>query len=131
MNKELKSELIKYRVQRADETIKEVESHLSNNFLHTAVNRIYYGIFYVVSALALQYDFRTKNHGQLMGWFNREFIKAKKIDKKYSTIYRWAFNNRQAGDYDDFVIFSKDEVKIQFQEMMEFIQHVKKMLGIN
>ncbi len=40
MNKELKFEIIKYRIQRADETVEEAASHLSNNFLHTAVNRI-------------------------------------------------------------------------------------------
>ena len=129
MNSDIKTEMIKYRVQRADETIHEVESHLSNNFLHTAVNRIYYGIFYIVSALALEYDFKTKNHGQLMGWFNREFIKTKKLDKKYSSIYRWAFSNRQTGDYDDFVTFIKDEVENQFQEMKEFISRIKRMLN--
>lgn len=114
MDETIKSEMINYRVQRADETITEVRSHISNGYLHTAVNRIYYCVFYIVSALALKYNFQTKNHGQLLGWFNREFIKTKIIPKKFSKIYRWAFNNRQSGDYDDFVTFTKDEVEIQF-----------------
>lgn len=83
MNEAIKIEMIRYRVQRATETIDEVSSHILNNYLHTAANRIYYGIFYIVSALALKFDFQTKNHGQLMGWFNREFIKTKKFIKNF------------------------------------------------
>jgi len=130
MNETIKSEMIKYRVQRADETIEEVNSHILNSYLHTAVNRIYYGIFYIVSALALKFNFQTKNHGQLMGWFNREFIKTKIIPEKFSKIYRWAFNNRQSGDYDDFITFTKEEIEIQFGEMKEFIQEIKVKLSI-
>ena len=120
--------MILYRVKRAEETVAEVESHIKNSYLHTAVNRIYYGIFYIVSALSLQYNFQTKNHGQLMGWFNKEFIKTRKIEKKYSLIYRWAFNNRQSGDYNDFITFTKEEVEFQYQEMIEFIQRLKRII---
>lgn len=128
MNEATKEQMILYRVNRAGETIAEVKSHLENSFLHTAVNRIYYGIFYIISALALQENFQTKNHGQLMGWFNREFIKTEKIEKKYSLIYRWAFNNRQSGDYDDFINFTKEEVQVQYKEMIEFTHRIKKII---
>lgn len=37
--------------------------------------------FFIVSALALQENFQTKNHGQLMGGCNREFIKTERIEK--------------------------------------------------
>ncbi len=62
MNEAIKFEMIKYRVQRTNETIDEVSSHISNSYLYTAANRIYFGIFYIVSALALKFDFQTKNH---------------------------------------------------------------------
>ncbi|WP_372935003.1 hypothetical protein [Mariniphaga sediminis] len=46
-------DLINYRIQQANETIKEVEFQIENNFLVIAVNRIYYGMFYMLLALAL------------------------------------------------------------------------------
>ncbi len=52
-----------------------------------------------------------------MGWFNKEFIKNKKIPEKFSKIYRWTFINRQSGDCDDFIKFTTGEIEFQFNEM--------------
>ena len=71
-----KSALINYRLQRCDETIKDAQIAVDNNRLHNAENRIYYAIFYVVSTLAIKYDFSTSKHLQLLGWFNKNFIKT-------------------------------------------------------
>ncbi len=74
--------LIQYRIQKADSAIDEAKFLLDNNKLFAAVNRIYYANYYIVSALALKHDFSTSKHGQLMGWFNRTFIKERNLDKK-------------------------------------------------
>lgn len=47
--------------------------------LSTALNRLYYAIFYAVAALAQKFNFITSKHSQLLGWFNREFIKTGKL----------------------------------------------------
>lgn len=57
-----KENLIRYRIERAKETIKEAEDDISKNFLHSAENRIYYAIFYSVLALAIKNDFSTSKH---------------------------------------------------------------------
>ncbi len=51
--------LIKYRIEKAKETIRAAQLLLDNNLLSHAENRIYYSIFYIVSALAMQYNFST------------------------------------------------------------------------
>lgn len=51
--------LIKYRIEQAYRAIKEVEIQIDNNLLNIAVNRIYYGMFYMLSSLALKYKFKT------------------------------------------------------------------------
>ena len=52
--------LIKYRIERAKETINEVKFLIDNNMYKLAISRIYYGNFYIVSALALIHKFSTK-----------------------------------------------------------------------
>ncbi len=37
-----------YRLQRAKETIAEVEKHIENEFWNTSINRMYYACFYAV-----------------------------------------------------------------------------------
>ena len=100
-----KHSLIQYRLERCDETIEDARIAIDNNRLHNAENRIYYAIFYVVSALAIKYDFSTSKHWNLLAWFNKNFVKTNIIDKKYSATYKNAFERRQEGDYDDFIDF--------------------------
>lgn len=42
MNSKGKSELINYRMNRAKETLNEVNLHIGNELWNTAVNRLYY-----------------------------------------------------------------------------------------
>ena len=51
MNEFEPEDYIRYRLERAKETLLEVNSHLSNGFWNTAINRMYYACFYAVSAL--------------------------------------------------------------------------------
>jgi hypothetical protein len=57
MNYEERKELVKYRLKRAKDTLKEVEVLIENEFLNTAVNRIYYACYYSLIALLLQEAF--------------------------------------------------------------------------
>lgn len=47
---EYREDLIRYRISRAEGTIEEAELAIKNNKLSLAENRIYYSIFYIVSA---------------------------------------------------------------------------------
>jgi len=68
---ERKTDLVRLRLKQANEAIEDVEFLILNERLTLAINRIYYGMFYSLLALALQYDFKTSKHAQLIGWFNK------------------------------------------------------------
>jgi len=71
-----KLSLIKYRIERAYKSLNDAEYLILRDKLNTSVNRIYYSIFYILSALALKHSFITSKHQQLIGWFNRNLIKT-------------------------------------------------------
>ena len=56
--------LIQYRLDQAKQTIGEVSKLIEMDLLNMAVNRIYYGIFYSLTALALKYEFTSSKHAQ-------------------------------------------------------------------
>jgi uncharacterized protein (UPF0332 family) len=85
MHNELEK-LINYRKQQSFDTIKEVQFQIDNGYLTIAVNRIYYGMFYLLLALSLKHGIKTSKHQQLLGWFNKEFIKTGIVDNKYGKI---------------------------------------------
>ena len=126
-----KSELIKYRLEEAKETIDDVQLLIDNNRLRAAVNRIYYGMFYSVLALGLAFDFETSKHHQLLGWFNKNFIHEGLIDTKYGKIINKASNRRTKGDYESYVEFDKDIILEMFEEMKDFISAIEKFLNKN
>ncbi len=116
--------LIQYRLDQAKQTISEVSKLIETDLLNVAVNRIYYGIFYCLTALALKFEFRSSKHAQLMGWFNQTFIKTRKIEVMYGKILRDAFKNRSDGDYAPFVSFSRDDVIDMQNDMIDFIERI-------
>ncbi len=120
--------LIEYRLKQAIDTIELAKFLLSSDKLVIAVNRIYYGMYYALTALALKYAFETSKHGQWIGWFNTEFISGKKVEPKYGKILRNAYQNRTKGDYDAFVLFSTIEVESMLGEMVDFIEEIRSLL---
>ena len=117
--------LIEYRIEQAKETIELARFLIDSKRFVVAVNRIYYGLFYAVTALSMKHGFETSKHGQLIGWFNKEFIASKQLDKKYGKILRIAYQNRTKGDYDAYIEFAEDEVELLFTEMRDFIDKIE------
>ncbi len=68
MKEEDRKALIEHRIAKADDAVRDVEFLIESKRLLLAVNRIYFGIFYIISALSLKKDFHTSKHQQLIGW---------------------------------------------------------------
>jgi uncharacterized protein (UPF0332 family) len=125
-----RTELIRYRLKEAKETIADVQLLIENDRLRAAVNRIYYGMFYSLLALGLAYQFETSKHQQLLGWFNKNFIHEGLIDAKFGKIINKASNRRTQGDYESYVEFDKEVILEMFGEMKEFIIEIERFLSL-
>ncbi|MDQ1266070.1 MAG: uncharacterized protein QG635_1222 [Bacteroidota bacterium] len=121
-------QLIIYRISRAKETIEEAKLALDNDKFHNAENKIYYSIYYIVSALSIKHNFSTSKHKQLLGWFNYNFIKTGIIPIEYGDLYKNAFKNRQEADYEDFVVLQKSDIIMHFEEMLRFVEEIEKLI---
>ena len=130
ISEEDRETLIKYRTEQAHEAIKEAEFLIANDKLKLAVNRIYYGMFYILNVLALKYHFKTSKHQQLIGWFNKTFIKEKKIDQKYGEIIRTAYKRRADSDYGVSAKFEKADVEKMLEGMKDFISTIEGLIKV-
>lgn len=122
---ESRKSLIKYRLEQAIQTANDARFLIDDNKLVIAVNRIYYAVFYVITALALLHKFETSKHLQLIGWFNKTFIKENIFDRKYYRILDEMYKKRQKGDYEPFVVFTSEEVNDMFHKMQDFISTIE------
>jgi len=123
-------DLINYRLQQVDEAIEDAELLIENKRLRAALNRIYYGMFYSLLALGLAEGFESSKHSQLLGWFNKNFVYAGKIDERFGKIVTKAYNRRTKSDYDSYITYDNEEVVQMFNEMKEFIAEVKNQVHI-
>ncbi|MBU2447476.1 MAG: HEPN domain-containing protein [Bacteroidetes bacterium] len=123
-----KIDLIKYRRDKAFETLKDIEILIGNNLLLLAMNRIYYAGFYIVSALLLFEDFSTSKHKQLIGYFNRNYIRNNLISIEIGEVLNKAFMKRTSVDYGDFVTVTKTEVIEYFEKIKIFVAEVDKLI---
>ena len=122
-------ELIDMAKRKSHEAIEAAELNFSSGHYETCQNRLYYAIFYIVSALAYKDNFITSKHSQLMGWFNKKYIYEEKVfDIKLFAIYKEAYTNRQKSDYDFAYIPDKDDIFALIEDVKLFVKEIQKFL---
>ena len=117
-------ELVRYRLQRAQETLDEAALLHEKEHLNAAVNRLYYACFYAVSALLLAERKSSSKHSGIRALFNKEWVKTGRVSSEYGRFYRRLYDSRQKGDYGDFVQFEDADVTSWLQEAREFVATV-------
>lgn len=120
--------LIEHYQAKNQETVEQVKLLLANNQNSLAMNRVYYAIYYMLSALALKEHFSTSKHLQLIGWFNKTFVKGGAVDSRYSKLIQKAYEDRVESDYDVRSSFTKETVEQAFAEMQEVIAAIEQLL---
>ena len=122
---------INYIIEQSIATLEDSKFLIENKKFGIAVNRLYYSIFYILSALSLKYDFKTSKHIQLIGWFNKNFINENKLNKEYGKFVHKIFDLRAKADYDFYTHFDEPEVKQMYNEVKVFINDIIKFIKEN
>ena len=128
MTEQEKLDLISYRIQKAKDTIKEVEILIENQLWTTSINRLYYACFYATSALLLKHDIKAESHGGTRRMLGLHFVKTGIISKDLGKFYSDIFDMRHTGDYDDFVDFTKEDVLDAIIPARELIEKIETLL---
>ena len=122
------NDIIGYRLKRSDETFEVAQLLFESRHYNSVVNRLYYAAFYSVSALLYKDEIFSKTHSGLKTLFHQHFIKTKKLSEEYAEIYKDLFENRQDGDYSDFVEFTREDVEPLIERTQKFINEIKKLI---
>ncbi len=118
------ADLIIYRLQRAFETLEEADYNAKGGYFNAAVNRLYYSCYYAALALLLSNNIDTSTHKGVKTMLSLNFIKTNKLDMKYGRIYQQLFENRQSGDYEDFVYCDLELYNALRPQAVDFVKTV-------
>ena len=120
--------LIRYRMERAEETLEEAALMLEKGHANTAVNRLYYACFYAVNALLLTRELSSARHSGVRTLFHEYFIKSSEVSPSLGMFYDLLFDNRQKGDYADFVRFRVDDVQPWLDQAKHFVATLNRLV---
>ncbi len=122
------TELLRYRYERAVETLEVAKELFANGKYKDANNRSYYAVFYAVRAVYTVQGVDFKKHKTLLANFNKEFVATeifpRDIGRKISALSLI----REQSDYNDFYVASKAESQQQIEIAEEIIALVKEYL---
>lgn len=130
MTEEERTEVVRYRIQNAESTMAEVESHKINGFYNTAINRMYYACFYAVSALLVANKIEVKSHEGARQQFGLHFVRTGKISPELGKFYSLIYAKRTSGDYEDFINHDLETVEKFQPQAQNLIEQIKVLLAI-
>jgi uncharacterized protein (UPF0332 family) len=125
----MRKELIRYRQKKARETLEDATILFRSGRLFSALNRIYYALFYEVAALLSTEDLSSGKHTGIRSLFNEHFVKTGRVPVELGRFYSRIYDFRQKGDYGDFVEFEKDKVKEWLNQASAFIDEMDVIIG--
>lgn len=129
MNETERKELVDYRIRRALETLGEVNLHIENELWNTAINRLYYACYYAVIALLISKGIKTQTHAGVRQMFGLHFMKTGLIDKESGSFFSNIFDERLTGDYDDFIVYTKEDILELLKPAKDLIEEIQKLLN--
>lgn len=129
MTFEERMEYVKYRIESAHKTFDAAKVLADNGFWNSAVNRLYYSVFYAVNALLVMNEIQTKSHSATKSQFSLHFVKTGKFDKKYGRLLSELFDWRQKGDYENIFDYDSDSVQPLFGPVEEMIRLIEEEIN--
>ena len=126
-----RKELMNYRLKMAKERLHSSKILLDNGSYKDSIGRSYYAMFTSVRALLAIEGQDFSKHAGVIAYFQKEFVKTGKFDKKYSKYISQAFQIRNNTDYADFFIVSMQDAKEQYERAKEFLEAIEKYLAEN
>ncbi len=116
---------VKYRIESSHRTFDAAKVLAENEFWNSAVNRLYYSIYYAVNALLVLNEIYTKSHAATKSQFSLHFVKTGKFDKKYGKLLSELFDWRQKGDYENIFDYDKESVQPLFNPVNDMIRLIE------
>ena len=122
-----RKELIKYRLESARERLNSAEVLLMSKSYKDSIGRSY-AMFTAVRALLAKDGVDYSKHAGVISYFQREYIKTQKFEKKYSKYLSQAFQIRNNTDYADFFVVSFEDAREQADRAKEFLKAIEEFL---
>jgi len=121
-------ELAKYWMEKAHKSLEAAKHEFDHKNIDFCINRLYYAVFYAVSALLIIKGQSYKKHSAVRVALHRDFVKTGLIPVKYGKLYDALLRDREEADYVAFVNFNQEVIKEELEQTEGFIDLFEELL---
>ena len=121
--------LMLYRMERAEETMEEVDILAERGHYNAAVNRLYYACFYAAQALLLKHHITATTHAGVKSMFGLHFVSKGIVPIEHGKTFNTLFEKRHSSDYEAFAYCDKALVCDLKPLAESFIGKIKELLS--
>jgi hypothetical protein len=109
-------------MRKSERALNDAELLFGGDSLVGCVNRLYYAVFYAVSAVLAQEGREYGKHTAVRAALHRDFVKPGRVPRQCSITYNTLFDDRQEGDYTPRTSFDKEEIEKLVGEARSFVK---------
>lgn len=120
---------IAIRVKKSKQALKDAELLLESGSFLSTVNRLYYAVFYIVTAYLAIDSFIVKSHKGVKIKFHEELTLKGLISKQESKLFELLHMRRHEFDYDDFVMIDEEEIKDLMESSRSLIDKIENLIN--
>ncbi len=129
LDEQSRQSLVKYRLQRADETLEEAALLAKEGYFNATINRLYYACFYAALALMVANEISTSSHSGVKTMLSLHFVSTGLLEKEHGKTFSRLFEIRHSGDYDDFVYCDQEMINEYTPKAKALIEAIHKLLN--
>ncbi|MDE6299766.1 MAG: HEPN domain-containing protein [Muribaculaceae bacterium] len=122
------NDLIHYRIECCDNTLKESDCLAQFKMWPGALNRLYYACYYIVVALLLKKGIAVKTHAGVRTMFSLHFVKEGIVSSDSGKFYHSLFDLRHLSDYDDQIVCDEETYRLSRKDADMFLEETKRVL---
>ena len=127
--KRTKDEVVTFRLNKSAGDFREAQVLADAQGWSEAINRLYYAAFHAVSALLFQDEINVKSHSGAKAMLDLHFVKTGRLSVEWGKFYASLFADRNDSDYEDFAVFTADDILPLLPQTEEFIDVIKQLIN--
>ncbi|HRO42275.1 MAG TPA: HEPN domain-containing protein [Flavipsychrobacter sp.] len=123
-----REDYIRYKMQRSNEVFDDALLLAANGRWNSAMNRLYYSSFYLVSALLYKHRIKAETHNGTKTSFFFHFVKNEMVEREFGKLYANLLDWCQESDYADFAEFDEETINVLLERVKQFNNTISRLL---
>ena len=128
LNKENREDIITYRLEKAYDTMIQVNEIVKLGYWNLVANRLYYATYYACCALLIKNGIETSTHKGVINQIGQMFVRSGLLPVEDAKLLAKLFSMRQSGDYDDLFDWGEEDVLPLISKVEDFIGRIHKLI---